>query len=75
MGGYEAKYYSYLVSLAYVHHVWDSFIKGGLNKDNKQIQKYKQMLETGAMKKEVDMLQEYLGEKPSVESFIKHLEA
>jgi Zn-dependent oligopeptidase len=22
MGGYESKYYSYLVSLAYVHHVW-----------------------------------------------------
>jgi hypothetical protein len=51
----------------------DSFIAKGLNNNNPQIGKYKQMLETGSMKKEVEMLEEYLGEKPIVNSFIKYL--
>ncbi len=73
MHGYESGYYSYLWSLVYAHDLFGEFKKkgilnGALGKDVRQ-----KIFEQGALKKEVDLLRDFLGREPSNEAFLKEL--
>lgn len=68
MGGYEAKYYSYIASYAYMCDVWESFKSTGMTK--KAGLKYrKEMLSVGASLPESKILKNYLGREVSLKPF------
>ena len=71
-GGYRAKYYSYVVSRVYAQDFWEKFSYGGV-KRSVVTDKYKILLESGGMKKEMDLVMDFLGRPVNLKSFLKYL--
>lgn len=69
-GGYQAKYYSYVVSRVYAQDFWEKFSSGGVKK-NKGTESYKKLLEAGGTKKEKDLVKDFLGRKVNLKAFLK----
>lgn len=74
MGGYEAKYYSYLASYAYMREVWQHFKNQKINKKSGLGYRNK-VLSVGSMKDEKDILESYLGRKATFTEFKKFLDS
>jgi Zn-dependent oligopeptidase len=72
MGGYEAKYYSYIASYAYMCDVWEKFVAGGMNK-KAGLRYRKEMLAVGASLPEHVILKNYLEREVSLVPFKKRL--
>jgi thimet oligopeptidase len=73
MHGYESGYYSYLWSLVYAQDIFGEFKKKGIfnGKLGKEVRQ--KIFEQGALKKEMDLLRDFLGREPSNEAFLKEL--
>lgn len=74
MGGYEAKYYSYLASYAYMREVWHHFKNKKINKKS-GVEYRDKILSVGAMKDEKDILESYLGKQATFVEFKKFLDS
>ncbi len=72
VGGYDAKYYSYVISKVYAQDVWAEFAKGGVKK-GKMSEKYKKMLEAAGTKNEKEIVKDFLGRKVSLKPFLEIL--
>jgi Zn-dependent oligopeptidase len=72
VGGYDARYYSYVISKVYAQDVWSEFAKQGLKK-GKQSEKYKKLLEAAGTKEEKEIVKEFLGRKVSMKPFLEIL--
>lgn len=72
MGGYEAKYYSYIASYAYMCDVWEKFVAQGMNK-KAGLRYRKEMLAVGATLPEHVILKNYLEREVSLVPFKKRL--
>lgn len=69
VGGYDARYYSYVISKVYSVDFWHEFAKGGVKK-NEMAKKYKNFLESANKKEEKVLVQEYLGRKVNQKPFL-----
>lgn len=74
MGGYEAKYYSYLASYAYMREVWQHFKNEKISKRS-GVEYRDKVLSVGAMKDEKDILENYLGKQATFVEFKKFLDS
>jgi Zn-dependent oligopeptidase len=72
MGGYEAKYYSYIASYAYMCDVWEKFVAHGMNK-KAGLRYRKEMLAVGASFPEHEILKNYLEREVSLVPFKNRL--
>jgi Zn-dependent oligopeptidase len=72
VGGYDAKYYSYVISKVYAQDVWQEFAKGGVKK-GKMSEKYKKLLEAAGTKNEKEIVKDFLGRKVSLKPFLEIL--
>jgi Zn-dependent oligopeptidase len=70
--GYEAKYYSYVVSKVYSVDFWNEFAKNGV-KRNPVIEKYRKLLQAGSSRKELELAKEFLKRKVSFKPFLDSL--
>jgi len=73
IGGYDAGYYGYLSSQVYSADIWyTSFKSDPMN--GKEGRRYRHtVLERGGSQEEMQTLEDFLGRKPSTESFYKEL--
>jgi len=73
LGGYDAGYYGYLYSQVYSADMYQTgFAKDPMNEE--QGRRYRKMiLEKGGSTDEMQMLEEFLGRKPSSDAFYKEL--
>lgn len=69
VGGYDARYYSYVISRVYAQDFWAEFAKGGVKK-GKMSEKYKKFLEAANTRPEKDLVKEYLGRKVNMKPFL-----
>ncbi|KAF2442931.1 zincin [Karstenula rhodostoma CBS 690.94] len=73
IGGYDAGYYGYLSSQVYSTDMFYSVFKEH-PMNGKEGRRYRHtVLERGGSKEEMDILEEFLGRKPSTEAFYKEL--
>ncbi|KAL5419571.1 hypothetical protein PMIN03_000474 [Paraphaeosphaeria minitans] len=73
IGGYDAGYYGYLSSQVYSTDMFYSVFKED-PMNGKEGRRYRHtVLERGGSKEEMDILEEFLGRKPSTEAFYKEL--
>ncbi len=72
VGGYDAKYYSYVISKVYSVDFWNEFAKGGIKK-SKISEKYKKFLESANTKEEKVLVQEFLGREVDQKPFLDSL--
>ncbi|KAL1592364.1 metalloendopeptidase [Paraconiothyrium brasiliense] len=73
IGGYDAGYYGYLSSQVYSTDMFYSVFKEN-PMNGKEGRRYRHtVLERGGSKEEMDILEEFLGRKPSTEAFYKEL--
>ncbi|KZM28219.1 Saccharolysin [Ascochyta rabiei] len=73
IGGYDAGYYGYLSSQVYSTDMFYSVFKAD-PMNAKEGRRYRHtVLERGGSKEEMDILEEFLGRKPSTEAFYKEL--
>jgi Zn-dependent oligopeptidase len=70
--GYDAKYYSYVISKVYAVDFWNEFSKGGIKKGIMS-EKYKKFLEGANTKEEKVLVQEYLGREVNKKPFLDSL--
>lgn len=73
MHGYESAYYSYLWSLVYAQDIFGEFKKKGIFNAKLGKEVRQKIFEQGALKKEMDLLRDFLGREPSNEAFLKEL--
>lgn len=69
VGGYDARYYSYVISKVYSVDFWQAFSKGGIKK-GKMSEKYKKFLEAAATKDEKDIVFDFLGREVDQKPFL-----
>lgn len=74
VGGYEAGLYSYLWSLVYVKDLFGEFKKQGILNGALGKRYRKTILEPGASMKEMDLMRNFLGREPSIDSFLEDLD-
>ncbi len=72
VGGYDARYYSYVISKVYAQDIWHEFAKNGIKKGEIS-EKYKKMLEAGGSKDEKELVKEFLERKVSLKPFLEIL--
>ncbi|PSN69222.1 zincin [Corynespora cassiicola Philippines] len=73
IGGYDAGYYGYLSSQVYSTDMFYTVFKDD-PMNGKEGRRYRHtVLERGGSKEEMDILEEFLGRKPSTEAFYKEL--
>lgn len=72
VGGYDAKYYSYVISKVYSVDFWSEFAKGGIKKGKMSL-KYKKFLEGANTRPEKELVKEYLQRKVSLKPFLQTL--
>ncbi len=72
VGGYDARYYSYVISKVYAQDIWNEFAKNGIKK-GEMSDKYKKFLEAAATKEEKQIVKEFLGRKVSMKPFLEIL--
>lgn len=70
VGGYDARYYSYVISKVYAQDFWNEFAKNGIKK-GKMSEAYKKFLEGANTRKEQDLVKDYLKRKVSFAPFLK----
>lgn len=71
MGGYEAGYYGYMMSLTYATDMFYSFFKGN-ELDPQQGKRYRKcILEPGGSKDAMEILRDFLGREPNNQAFLK----
>jgi Zn-dependent oligopeptidase len=70
IGGYDAKYYSYVISRVFAQDFWYEFSKGGV-KRGKMSEKYKKFLEGANTKPEKELVKEFLSRKVSLKPFLE----
>jgi Zn-dependent oligopeptidase len=70
VGGYDARYYSYVISKVYAQDFWNEFAKNGVKK-GVMSEKYKKFLEGANTRKEQDLVKDYLKRKVSFAPFLK----
>ena len=73
IGGYESGFYSYLWSLVYAKDIFGEFKKKGIFNGQLGKEVRQKIFEQGALKKEMDLLRDFLGREPSNEAFLKEL--
>ncbi|MBP6856455.1 MAG: Zn-dependent oligopeptidase [Candidatus Pacebacteria bacterium] len=73
MHGYESAYYSYLWSLVYAKDIFGEFKKKGIFNGQLGKEVRQKIFEQGALKKEMDLLRDFLEREPSNEAFLKEL--
>ncbi|MDQ5949733.1 MAG: thimet oligopeptidase [Patescibacteria group bacterium] len=73
IGGYESGFYSYLWSLVYAQDIFGEFKKKGIFNGQLGKEVRQKIFEQGALKKEMDLLRDFLGREPSNEAFLKEL--
>lgn len=72
VGGYDAKYYSYVISRVYAQDFWYEFSKNGIKK-NKICEKYKKFLEGANTRPEKDLVKDFLNRKVNIKPFLDTL--
>ena len=73
MGGYDAGYYGYLWSEVYAADMFSRFEKDGLLNSKVGLEYRKAVLEPGKMREGFEILETFLGRKPSSQAFYKKL--
>lgn len=73
MFGYESGFYSYLWSRVYSYEMFGEFKKKGIFNGELGRSVRQKIFEQGALKKEMDLLRDFLGREPSNEAFLKEL--
>lgn len=71
--GYEAGYYGYLWSLVYAQDMFERFQELGMLNPKAGMYYRKKILARGGTVDAIKMVEEYLGRKPKMEPFLKHL--
>ncbi len=72
VGGYDAKYYSYVISRVYAQDFWNKFSEEGVKK-SEQSEKYKVFLESANTREEKILVDEFLKRKVSMKPFLVYL--
>jgi thimet oligopeptidase len=72
MGGYDAGYYGYLLAETYAANMFYKMFKFGSVLDQTAGMRYrKKLLEPGSTKEALQLLEDFLGEKPNADFFLK----
>ena len=71
--GYQAAYYGYMWSLVYAQDMFQRFEQLGLLSPKAGMYYRKHILSKGGTQDEMEMLHEYLGRKPNMAAFLRHL--
>ncbi|MBA3725078.1 MAG: Zn-dependent oligopeptidase [Armatimonadetes bacterium] len=71
--GYEGAYYGYLWSLVYAQDMFQRFEELGLLSPKAGQYYREKILGRGGAMDEMDMLEDYLGRKPNMKAFLRHL--
>lgn len=72
VGGYDARYYSYVISKVYAQDFWSEFAKDGIKKGEASAN-YKKFLEGANTRPEKDLVKEFLKRKVSMKPFLEIL--
>lgn len=72
VGGYDARYYSYVISRVYAQDFWSEFSKNGIKQGGVST-KYKKILEAANKVPEKELVKEFLGRKVSFKPFLDTL--
>jgi len=71
--GYQAAYYGYMWSLVYAQDMFQRFEQLGLLSPTAGMYYRLHILSKGGSQDEMEMLKEYLGRKPKMNAFLRHL--